>query len=137
MKNRTLATSWMNRRAFPLLMGLLLLPMGCGEDLTGLDCASLDVSPAMATLRVIGDTVRFTAVSRDSEGNATGLAIVLSSSNVQVATVEAVYTPVGSSVLATAVGNGTTIIRAVIPGGFGIGCGGVVEGSATLTVATP
>ena len=56
---------------------------------------------------------------------------VWSSSNPQVATVGEF------SGLATAVGNGTTIIRAVIPVFFGIGCVGGCEGSATLTVAAP
>ena len=74
------------------------------------------------TLAAIGDTIHFTAVSRDSEGNVTRAGVGWSSFNPQVATVGEF------SGLATAVGNGTTTIRAVIPVFLGIGCVGGVRG---------
>ena len=118
MENRTLI-------AIPLIIGSLLLPLGCGDS-TGPMLASLEVSPTTATLTVIGDTVRFTAVARDLEGNVSGAGWTWLSSNPQVATVGEF------SGLATAVANGTTLIRPLIA------CGdGRCEGSATLTVAAP
>ena len=119
----------------PFIIGLLLLPLDCGYEPTGPEHASLDVSPTTATLTVIGDTVRFTAVSRDSDGRANREGIAWSSDN-QVATVEQHNVQGRSQVLATAVGNGTTIIRALIPSGL-FNCTGACEASATLTVAIP
>ncbi len=144
MKNRTLFqtprpyAARMNRRsALPLIIGFLLLPMGCG-DFLGPEpgsVATVDVSPTRATLTAIGDTVRFTAVSRDSEGDVTGAGagVVWYSSDPEVATVGI------NSGLATAVTNGTTTIFAQFPQFAGIsncygeGC----LGSATLTVDAP
>ena len=130
MKKR-MPPSWL-----PFIIGLMLLPMGCGfEDSTGPDFASLDVSPTTATLTAIGETVRFTAVSRDSEGNVTGAGagVVWFSSDPEVATVGI------NSGRATGVTNGTATIFAQFPSFAGIsncygeGC----QGSATLTVAAP
>ena len=119
----------------PFIIGLLLLPLGCGYESTGPDHASLDVSPTTATLTAIGDTVRFTAVSRNSEGRANRAGIAWSSDTL-VATVEHLFVQGRSQVMATAVGNGTTIIRALIPSGL-FNCVGACEASATLTVAIP
>ena len=115
----------MNRRVMPFIIGLLLLPMGCGDS-TGPKLASVVVSPAAATLAVIGGTVQFSAVGRDLNGNAivTG-GFTWSSSDPQVATVDE------SSGLATAVANGSTMISAGIPSLLG------QSESATLTVAAP
>ena len=115
------------------MTGLLLLMLGCGEDSTEPDFASLDISLTTATLTAIGDTVRFTAVSQDSEGNVTGAGVVWYSFDPEVATVGI------NSGLATAVTNGTTTIFAQFPSFalisncYGEGC----QGSATLTVAAP
>ena len=119
-------TSALEGRRVLLLASALLLPLGCGDS-TGPKLASVVVSPATVTLTAIGGTVQFTAVGRDLNGNAiVSGGFVWSSSNPQVATVGE------SSGLATAVANGTTIIRALIA------CGdGRCEGSATLTVAAP
>ena len=115
----------MNRRVMPLIIGLLLLPMGCGDS-TGPKLASVVVSPATVTLTAIGGTVQFTAVGRDLNGNAiVSGGFVWSSSNPQVATVGE------SSGLATAVANGSTMISAGSPSLLGQSV------SATLTVAAP
>ncbi len=116
----------MNRPVMPFI-GFLLLPMGCVfGDSTGPDFASLDISPTTATLTAIGDTVRFTAVARDSEGNEirANLFWAVSSAEREIATVN-------SNGLVTAVGNGTTSIQA-LTGGFLSR-----SGFATLTVAVP
>ena len=81
MKKRAMP-SWL-----PFIIGSLLLPLGCGDS-TGPAFATIDVSPTTATLTAIGETVRFTAVSRDSEGNVTGAGIAWSSSHPQVASVD-------------------------------------------------
>ena len=140
MKNRTLFqtprpyAARMNRRsALPLIIGFLLLPMGCVfGDSTGPDFASLDISPTTATLTVIGDTVRFTAVSRDSEGDVTGAGagVVWYSSDPDVVSVGI------NSGLATAVANGTATIFAEFPSfaGFSDCYWGGCQGGATLTV---
>ena len=140
MKNRTLFqtprpyAARMNRRsALPLTIGFLLLPMGCVfGDSTGPDFASLDISPTTATLTAIGDTVRFTAVSRDSEGDVTGAGagVVWYSSDPEVVSVGI------NSGLATAVTNGTTTIFAQFPSfaGFSNCYWGGCQGGATLTV---
>ena len=113
----------MNRRVLPLVIGLLLLPMGCGDS-TGPLIATLVVSPATVTLTAIGGTVQFTAVGRDLNGNAiVSGRFVWSSSNPQVATVGEF------SGLATAVANGSTMISAGTPSLLG------QSASATLTVA--
>ena len=115
----------MNRRVMLFIISLLLLPMGCGDS-TGPSIATLVVSPATATLSVIGGTVQFTAVGRDLNGNAIAAGgFVWSSSDPQVATVGE------SSGLATAVANGSTMISANTPSLLG------QSGSATLTVAAP
>ena len=49
----------LDHRVLPFIIGLLLLPMGCGDS-TGPKLASVDVSPATTTLAVIGGTVQFT-----------------------------------------------------------------------------
>ena len=119
----------MNRHLLPLLIGLLLLPMGCvdlGPE-SGVD--TVDVSPTTATLTAIGTTVQFNAVARDSEGNRiidAGLHWV--SSNEGVATVD-------QNGLATAVANGTTSIRA--GPSFLFGFSATHSGSASLTVVVP
>ena len=140
MKNRTLFqtprpyAARMNRRsALPLIIGFLLLPMGCVfGDSTGPDFASLDISPTTATLTVIGDTVRFTAVSRDSEGDVTGAGagVVWYSSDPDVVSVGI------NSGLATAVANGTATIFAEFPSfaGFSDCYWGGCQGGATLIV---
>ncbi len=115
----------MNRRVMPFIIGLLLLPMGCGDS-TGPLIATLVVSPATVTLTAIGGTVQFTAVGRDLNGNAiVSGGFVWSSSNPQVATVGEF------SGLATAVANGSTMISAGTPSLLG------QSASATLTVAAP
>ncbi len=140
MKNRTLFqtprpyAARMNRRsALPLIIGFLLLPMGCVfGDSTGPYFASLDISPTTATLTAIGDTVRFTAVSRDSVGAVTGAGalVVWYSSDPKVVSVGI------NSGLATAVANGTTTVFAQFPSfvGFSNCYRGGCQGGATLTV---
>jgi len=117
----------MNHRVLPLIIGLLLLPMGCGDS-TGPKLASVVVSPATVTLTAIGGTVQFTAVGRALNGNAiVSGGFVWSSSDPQVATVGE------SSGLATAVANGSTMISAGTPSPWPVGvryadCGCTVGG---------
>ena len=112
-----------------MVVGSILLislaQAGCGDS-TGPRIATVVVSPATATLAVIGETVQFTAVGRDLNGNAvTSGGFLWSSSDPQVATVDE------ASGLATAVANGSTMISAGTPSFLG------QSGSATLTVAAP
>ena len=120
----------MNRHVLPLLIGSLLLPMGCvdlGPEWGPV--ATVDVSPKTVTLTAIGATVQFNAVARDSEGNRIiDAVLVWVSSSVGVATVD-------RNGLATAVANGTTSITAAPPflSGFSV----TRSGSAPLTVVVP
>jgi uncharacterized protein YjdB len=83
--------------------------------------ATVEVSPATATLTAFGHTQAFSAVVRDGAGNAIpGAEIVWSSDATAVATVDA------ATGVATAGGNGTATISAT---------SGPAAGSATLTVA--
>ena len=115
----------MNRRTMLFTIGLSLLPAGCGDS-TGPSIATLEISPASATLVAIGGTVQFTAVPRDVAGNLIPSGgFVWLSSNVQVATVNE------ARGLATAVANGNASISASSPSLLG------QSGSATLTVTIP
>jgi len=83
--------------------------------------ASVTVSPASATLTALGATQRYTAVARDAGGNVLpGITFTWSSSDAAVATIDA------STGLATAVGNGSDTIAAVVGG---------VRGTAGLVVS--
>ena len=115
MENRTLT-------AIPLMMGLVLLTMGCDYDLFG-PKHSIHVTPETATLTAIGATVQFVATL---DGERRGF--LWSSWEEDVATV----TTVNLGGLATAVANGSTSICAHTVGfiGSSVGC-------ATLTVAAP
>jgi uncharacterized protein YjdB len=86
--------------AMPLMMGLALLPIGCGNSLSGPN-DSVHVTPEAATLRAIGATVQFVATVN---GGGFG-GFVWDSSEEDVATVD-------SGGLATAVANGSTRICA-------------------------
>ena len=120
MKTRTLI-------AIPLMMGLVLLTMGCGDPIFG-PKKSIHVTPETATLTAIGATVQFVATL---DGERFG-GFAWSSSEKDVATVATVTgRPYGGPVLATAVANGSTYI-----------CAGTVgflssRGCARLTVAIP
>ncbi len=109
-------------RLTPLLAAMSLVQAACGDS-TGPSIETIDVSPTSAVLAAIGDTVRFAAVARDSEGRAiTDVEIFWFSSDPEVATVDQ------SSGLATAVANGSVTISARIPSLLGR------TGTASLTV---
>ncbi len=112
MENRTLI-------AIPLMMGLVLLTMGC-DPIFG-PKKSIHVTPETATLTAIGATVQFVATLNGERFGG----FVWDSWERDVATVD-------SDGLATAVANGSTSICAHT-GGW-IGSSG---GCATLTVAIP
>ncbi len=124
MENRTLI-------AIPLMMGLGLLTMGCGEPIFG-PKDSIHVTPETATLTAIGATVQFVAtlngerfggfVWDSSERDVATVATVDSGGNIQEG---------GGHGLATAVANGSTRICAHTVSLLGS------TGCATLTVAIP
>ena len=81
---------------------------------------TVDVSPDSASVRAVGDTVRFTAVPRDADGAATDHPVTWASSDEGVATV--------TDGLATATGVGQATLTATAGG---------VSGSAHMDVRTP
>ncbi len=124
MENRTLI-------AIPLMMGLVLLTMGCGDSILG-PTKSIPVTPKTATLTAIGATVQL--VAKWSNGMFGGF--VWDSWEEDVATVATVDSggnirEGGGHGLATAVANGSTSICAHTVGFIRSG------GCATLTVAIP
>jgi YVTN family beta-propeller protein len=90
---------------------------------------SIQVSPASATLASIGDTAQFTAVAKDSNGNAiAGKVITWSSDASPIATVV-------TSGLVTAAGNGSTTLRATVDGKQGTALIAVSQVVATVEVS--
>ena len=105
--------------AIPLMMGLILLTMGCLDPIFG-PRDSIHVTPETATLTAIGATVQFVATLNGGRFGGFGW----DSWERDVATVD-------SDGLVTAVANGSTSICAHTVGILGqIGC-------ARLTVAIP
>ena len=108
---------------------ILLLTSGCGKDsptkpvvIPPPSVASVVVSPTSAKLQV-GGTQRFTSTARTSDGSSViGATITWTSSNTAVVSINA-------QGLATAVGVGTAIIRAVADG--------ITSVPVTVTVAAP
>ncbi len=108
---------------------VLILTSGCGKEsptkpvvIPPPSVASVVVSPTSAKLRV-GGTQRFTATARTSDGSSvSGTTITWTSSNTAVVSINA-------QGLATAVGVGTAIIRAVADG--------ITSAPVTVTVAAP
>ncbi len=99
---------------------MLLAP--CGDGTSPIQVASVQVSPASATLTSIGDTTRFTAVARDASGNVIpDASFTWNSSNRSAATVD-------GDGLVTAVAGGVAMITATLSG---------VSGWAEVTVALP
>ena len=124
MENRTLI-------AIPLMMGLVLLTMGCSPIFA--PKKSVHVTPETATLTAIGATVQFVATLNGERFGG----FVWDSSEEDVATVATVefVTDLGgmsSGGLATAVANGSTSICAYTVALFSSS-----RGCATLTVAIP
>ncbi len=125
MKKRTMSptsrpfATTLNGRALLLMMGLVLLTMGCGDPIFG-PKDSIHVTPQTATLTAIGATVQFVATLNGERFGG----FVWDSSERDVATVD-------FGGLATAVANGSTRICAhTVAFLSSIGC-------ATLTVAAP
>jgi uncharacterized protein YjdB len=103
-------------RAAVTLIAVMASLSGCGDDSstgpgsTAPFVASVEVTGPGSPLNAFGVTAQYTAVARDSKGvTIPGKTFVWSSSDPRVATIEA-------NGLATAVGNGTTTIRAQTEG---------------------
>lgn len=111
----------MRRLALALAVVSTLTACG-GESPSGPPTvASIQVTPGQDTLVTFGRTRQFSATPLDAQGQpVSGVTIVWRSSNPSVATVDSV------TGIATAVGNGSSQIRAVV---------GVVTGQATLAVS--
>jgi alpha-tubulin suppressor-like RCC1 family protein len=110
-----------------LLIGGLMIWACGGEESTGPggqqqppSVASVAVTPSIATLVSVGETVQLTAGAQDASGDTlSGKTFTWSSSDASIATVS-------SSGLVTAVGNGSATITATTAG---------LSGSASLTVS--
>ncbi len=118
----------MARQFVYALFGLIALSLGLVQCAHNPHAISMDVSPSVASLTSVGQTVQFEAFgdiltgTHSSTGNLTDQ-VTWSSSSTSVATIN-------SSGLATAVSAGTTTITATL----GPSTGGILEATATLTV---
>ncbi len=111
-----------NRRRFRAIW-VCLLAAACGDptDPADLIPASIEVTPAAATLAAIGEEVQLTATVRNRKGEViTGETLVWASADATVASVN-------SAGLLTAIHNGNTIISAAVENG--------VVGKAAVAVA--
>lgn len=109
----------MHRFAAATVLVVALTLVGCSSGTEPRVPAVVEVSPSVRTSQTLGETVQFTAVVRDADGNTlTGRTLQWGSTDTDVATVDA-------DGLATTTGSGETMIEASVDG---------VSGSAVLTV---
>jgi uncharacterized protein YjdB len=113
----------------PLLL-LAGVAQGCPDRVIGPDAvASVTVAPDSATLRAVGDTVRFRAIARTATGDTVpDVTFVWASGDTSVARVSATG-------LVTAVGTGTAAITATAPSGAADTAWALVLPVAPVTVA--
>jgi hypothetical protein len=97
-------------------------PAGPSSDPPAPSVAAVSVTPANASLLLLGDTVRLSATARDSHGGAlAGKTFTWASSDVGIARVS-------TAGLVTAIANGTATVTATTAG---------VDGSASVSVQAP
>ena len=113
-------------RLLPVAVLATMLACGGGDHSVAPPVVTtIQVSPGQDTLVTFGRTRQFSAVPLDAQGHpVSGITIVWSSSNPGVASVD------GSTGIATAVGNGLSVIRATVGSGPS-----AVSGQATLAVS--